>query len=240
MIFNALTGWLSRLQRILLPPHCLLCGNAGTADLDLCAGCIADLPCNVTACVCCARPLAIKTAAPCATCQSSQTRPFSRSFIPFCYKPPLNFLLIQLKFNRQLSHAHLLGNLFKTALAEHHRTLPDIIVPVPLHPLRLQERGFNQAVELARTTAHHFQIPLLINGLQRTRHTTPQTRLDAKRRRTNLKDAFSATGSFSGTRIALMDDIVTTGSTTSECARALQAAGATDIEIWAIAHTASV
>ena len=107
-------------------------------------------------------------------------------------------------------------------------------MPVPLHPRRLRERGFNQALELARAAAHCFGIPLWINGLRRVRHTLPQVRLDAHQRRTNPLGAFALGALLPGQRIALMDDVVTTASTIGECARVLRAGGATDIEIWAI------
>jgi len=108
---------------------------------------------------------------------------------------------------------------------------------VPLHPRRLRERGFNQALELARAAARRCGIPLWINGLRRVRHTVPQTQLDARQRQTNPLGAFALAAPLPGTRIALMDDVVTTASTVSECARVLRAGGATEIEIWAIGRT---
>ncbi len=111
---------------------------------------------------------------------------------------------------------------------------PDCIVPVPLHPLRLRERGFNQALELARAPACHFRIPLVATGLRRVRHTAPQTQLDARSRQTNPLGAFVLGRPVRGPRVALVDDVMTTGSTVAECARVLRAGGATEIEVWAI------
>lgn len=228
-----ITTWLGALERLILPPTCLLCGVAGETGLDLCAGCLDDLPRNPVACPRCATPLAAGGSDPCARCRA-QPPAFDRAFVPFRYQPPVDVLITRLKFGGRLACARLLGELFAAALAERGNPPPDGIVPVPLHPRRLRERGFNQSLELARTAARHFGIPLWIDGLRRVRHTVPQIQLDARQRQTNPLGAFALSKPLPGTRIVLMDDVVTTGSTINECARVLRAGGATDIEIWAI------
>lgn len=226
-----------RLQRLLLPPTCLLCGADGALGRDLCAGCAADLPYNRMACSGCAIPLAENSATGlCAECQA-QPRSFERTFAPFLYQPPVDFLIRGLKFDGHLSHARLLGDLFAAALAERAEPWPDCIIPVPLHPRRLRERGFNQAVELARPAARRFRIPLLADGLQRVRYTTQQTRLDAHRRQTNPLGAFAVGRQEIGARVAIIDDVMTTGSTVGECARVLRAGGASEVEVWALGRT---
>jgi len=231
-----ISAWLGRLERLILPPTCLLCGAVGVAGLDLCAGCLRDLPRNRTACPRCATPLPPGGIGACAHCRA-QPPDFDRAFVPFRYQPPVDFLITRLKFGGRLTCARLLGELFAAALAERSEPLPDCIAPVPLHPRRLRERGFNQALELARAAAHRCGIPLWINGLRRVRHTVPQTQLDARQRQTNPLGAFALAAPLPGTRIALMDDVVTTASTVAECARVLRAGGATEIEIWAIGRT---
>ena len=220
--------------RLVLPSVCLLCGAAGIEGLDLCPGCAADLPRNRDACPGCAQPEAHGL---CPRCQD-QPLPFARAFVPFRYRPPLDFLVRRLKFASQLGPARPLGMLFTEALAMRDGPLPDGIVPVPLHPLRLRERGFNQSLELARIAAHRFDLPVWHDGLHRIRYTTAQARLDAARRATNPLGAFAPGRSLAGQRLALFDDVVTTASTAAECARVLRAAGAIDIELWAIARTA--
>jgi len=217
----------------LLPPICLLCGATGTTDRDLCAGCDADLPRNARACPGCALPLAAGSNGDCEYCRA-RSFSFDRAFVPFRYRPPVDFLILGLKFTHRLSHARLLGELFAAALAERNAPPPDCIIPVPLHPLRLRERGFNQALELARPSARRFGVPLLANGLCRVRYTPPQTQMDASRRHDNPQGAFAANRPLSGRRVALMNDVVTTASTVAECSRILRASGAADIEIWAI------
>ncbi len=231
-VVNA-AAWRARFQRLLLPPICLLCGAAGAMGRDLCAGCAAALPRNAAACPGCALPLAAGQTGTCDDCRL-QPRSFDRVFAPFRYEPPLDFLICGLKFAGRLSHARLLSELFAAALAERNAPLPDCIVPVPLHPLRLRERGFNQALELARPAARFLRRPVLANGLQRVRHTARQTELDARRRQLNPLGAFAIGHPLPGVRVALIDDVMTTGSTVRECARVLRASGATDIEIWAV------
>ncbi len=238
MILRSLFAtWSTGLQELILPSICLLCGARSVTGQDLCPGCAADLPRNADACTHCALPLPAGQAGLCPCCQSHPLS-FDRAFVPFRYQHPVDFLIRELKFHGRLTHARLLGEQFAAALAERAAPPPDCIVPVPLHPRRLRERGFNQALELARIVARHSRIPLLASGLRRVRHTLPQTRLDARQRRTNPLGAFALGAPLSGSHVALMDDVITTASTVAECARVLRAGGAADIEIWAIGRAA--
>lgn len=230
----ALKSW-SALQSLLLPALCLLCGAAGAGGRDLCAACASDLPRNHAACPRCAEPLPAGWSALCARCQA-RAPAFDRAFIPFRYQPPLDFLIKGLKFGGRLAHARLLGDLFATALAERGGPWPDCILPIPLHPHRLRQRGFNQALELARAAAHHCQIVLWPDGLRRIRDTLPQTRLRAGQRQSNVLHAFALRAPLPGARVGLFDDVVSTASTVNECARLLRASGATGVEVWAIAR----
>lgn len=222
--------------RLLLPPTCLLCGAAGVGTRDLCADCAAELPRNLAACPRCAVPLPPSSSEICSRCCANPP-PFDRAFAPFLYQPPLDALIKHFKFGERLAQGRLLGDLFAVALAERGDPVPDCIVPTPLHPKRLRERGFNQAVELARAAARRFRIPLLMNGLRRVRYTLPQTQLDARSRRINPLGAFALGDSLPGLRVALMDDVITTASTMAECARVLRSGGATMIEAWAVGRS---
>ncbi len=230
-----LRAWLRTLEQQLLPPLCLLCGATGSHQRDLCAACAADLPRNEPACPTCALPVSMISPAPCHNC-TTQPPPFDHAFVPFRYQPPVNFLIRELKFNGRLHHARLLGEIFAEMAGQHFTSWPDCIIPVPLHPKRLQERGFNQALELVRRTAREFGIPVIAEGLRRVRYTPPQSSLNRQQRQSNLLGAFVSGTRLSGARIALFDDVITTGSTISECARVLREGGATDIAIWAIAR----
>lgn len=240
LLSGAWQWWLNQL----LPPTCLLCGAAGMSGRDLCAGCSADLPRNPAACPICATPCTTPVALaasqqPCSACHVNPP-PYDRTFAPFCYAYPLDFLIRQYKFGGRLSYGRLLSALFAEALLQRHVPLPDVIIPVPLHPRRLRERGFNQALELARPLARRFQIPIVAEGLQRVRYTQPQIRLNAQARQSNLLGAFALNIEpriLSAQRVALVDDVMTTTSTVSECARILRTAAVAELEIWVLART---
>jgi len=142
-----------------------------------------------------------------------------------------------LKYGKRLALADPLG----TALANVVSGDPilraaDVLVPVPLHPGRWSERGFNQAEELGRVAARRTAIPLR-RLVVRVRPTAPQTELDEEERRRNVRDAFAVSGAAAGLRVLLVDDVVTTGSTLRECARALRRAGARDVYAAVVART---
>lgn len=229
--------WLKKLQFTLFPPLCLLCGAEGAAERDLCAGCASDLPRNTQACNRCAMPLS----PPATVCGECLRHPpsFQRACAPFLYQTPVDFLIKGLKFHGRLAHARLLGELLGAELAARSEPLPQALIPLPLHPARLRERGFNQALELARPVARRLNVPLLNYG-RRIRHTPPQMTLNATARRANIRGAFQATGPLPVRHVAVLDDVLTTGSTLREFAAVLAAAGAETIEVWALARTVPV
>jgi len=222
-------------QRILLPPHCLLCDQRSDGVGDLCSGCRADLQRNRICCPRCALPL--QTPAPlCGECLQSEP-PFAAAFAPFVYAHPFDLLVTKLKFGRSLAAGRVLAGLWLAASNE-LPALPQMLVPVPLHPDRLRERGYNQALELARPLARVLRVPLKANLLERTRATPAQTNLDAKTRRRNMRGAFTinATGLPPAAHVALIDDVMTTGATLRECARVLKRAGVARVDVWVLAR----
>lgn len=226
-----------RIQRVFLPPHCLLCGQGGAAR-DLCRGCADDLARNRICCPRCALPL--HAPAPlCGECLQREP-PFAAAFAPFVYAHPLDLLVAKLKFGRSLAAGRVLAELWIDA-ADELPARPDAIVPVPLHPDRLRERGYNQALELARPLARALDIRLAAALLARVRATPAQANLDAKARRRNLRGAFEfrAEASHDGAvpaHVALLDDVMTTGATLRECARVLRRAGVARVDVWALAR----
>jgi ComF family protein len=115
--------------------------------------------------------------------------------------------------------------------------MPDLILPVPLHATRLRERGYNQAAEIARTVGRELSIPVDLRSCARVLATTPQSGLEQKARRRNVRGAFRVVRSPGADRIAILDDVVTTGSTVSELSKALLKAGAERVDVWAAART---
>jgi ComF family protein len=147
----------------------------------------------------------------------------------------VDHLLQQLKFNGRLEVAQLLGQVMADWLAAVSDASPDHFIPVPLHDSRLRERGFNQALELARPIAKRLGLPLDIHACRRTQATEPQTGLPRKARLKNIKGAFEVVRPVSG-HVVIIDDVMTTGSTAHELAKTLRQAGADRVEVWVCAR----
>jgi len=225
------------MTRALWPTRCLLCGDAGGDDIDLCRDCAADLSRNEPACSVCAEPLpAASEPRACGACLCDPP-PFSSSFVPFRYAYPLDHLVQGLKFRNELACGRVLGQLFTSCLLARGTPLPEAIVPVPLAFRRYRERGYNQASELALSIRRVTSVAITSNIAIRQRETAEQAGLDRKARRRNLTDAFAAVAPLRARHIAILDDVVTTGSTVRELAGVLMRAGAEQIEVWAIART---
>ena len=234
MVYN----WINNVQRLLYPSTCLLCGRPGADGLDLCPECRAELPRNHNPCRRCALPLPTDTPAGalCGECQKTPP-PFERCLAPFTYRSPLPELINGLKFRGRLAYSRLLAELLLPAVAEVAQEPPERIIPVPLHPTRLRERGYNQALELARPLSRHLGIPLELRYCRRIRSTQPQSGLEQKQRRRNIRGAFEISPEIQARHVALVDDVVTTGSTVAEIARQLKRRGVERVEVWALART---
>ncbi len=233
---DALRPW-ARLRAAfdrLWPAGCLVCGERAGND-DLCPACARELPWNRCACPRCALPLP----APAPACGHCQRRPppLAETRAVFRYAPPLDRLLPRLKFHRDLAAGRACVLHMAEALADAPR--PDALVPLPLHPARLRERGFDQALELARPLARALDLPLLDRALLRVRDTAPQSRLDAPARRRNLRRAFAIRpGVTLPAHVALVDDVMTTGATLHAAAETLLRAGVTRVDAWVCARVA--
>ena len=214
--------WAGMLLRQVFPSSCVFCGASGMErDLDLCTHCDRLLP----------------TAAEPAS---------ANQLVPFAYRWPMDRMIRDLKFHGDLRYARLLGLLLARAAklrvnsmgGSGASALPEAIVPMPLHAQRFRERGFNQAEKLARHAARELGLPLDTQSLVRVRHTPPQTAADAAERRRNMRGAFVARPAIPWRHVALLDDVVTTGSTLAAAQQALHQAGVLRVELWAIARAA--
>jgi len=230
------------LRLSLFPPVCLLCRLPGQNNMDICAACQADLALLGSSCNRCAEPLA-QSHSLCGRCQQSLPM-FDHVFAPYLYTQPITRLITGFKFRRQASAGHVLGNLLAEAVSKSHATeqisLPDCLLPVPLHPWRQIQRGFNQSAVLAkdigkRLSLDKTKLPVDIHLLQRIRKTQPQLGLSLKERRRNLEGAFKVKGK-PPRHIALVDDVMTSGSTVNECARLLKRAGCETVQVWVVAR----
>ncbi len=229
-------NWLNIIQDCLLPPTCLLCGNVGHGNRDLCLACQRDLPGNTQCCYQCAEVFDLPSPAPrlCGRCLSLRPA-FDETHAPFTHEGAMRHLVTSLKFRADYKNARLLGQL----LADHLSPAverPDLILPVPLHKARYRERGFNQAIEIARTVAKELQLPLDLDSCRRHRDTPHQTRLAAKQRRNNMKNAFTVVKPINARHVAILDDVMTTGSTAHALAAALKKAGVDRVAVWVCAR----
>ncbi|WP_210396854.1 ComF family protein [Motiliproteus sediminis] len=232
----------SLFDRLIFKPRCLLCQQPGDHDLPLCEGCHADLPWLTHACPRCAEQLPADTApsTPCGRCLAKPP-PVSRTLSTLRYDFPFNHLTHRYKDRADLPLLKLAARLFSERFAELiHDHPPDLILPVPLHRDRLHERGYNQAAELAYWIARDLKLPMRDDLLQRVLATPHQQGLSAKERRRNLRKAFSAELPAGVQRVAIVDDVITTGSTTNVVAETLiKAAGKRseiEVEAWSVAR----
>ena len=208
----------------LFAQDCLLCGQSGCKKI-LCHACADNLPRLPSShCQCCALP--IPSGNYCGRCLRHPPN-YDRALVPFSYNFPLDRLIQSLKYGHRLALATFLGN--ELAILAKEENI-DLVVPLPLHPSRLRERGFNQAQELARPVAQMLDKPLDAHTCQRIRPTFVQANLPWKERKKNMRNAFKCTHElFTGQRILLVDDVMTTGASLDECAHALKKHGAAEV-----------
>ena len=219
--------------RLLWPSRCLVCGECGDDALDLCPACMRALPWNRCACPSCAIPLPAPAVA-CGTCLQ-RPPPLTLVHAACVYASPLDRLLPRFKFHHDLAAGRLLAQLMAEACVVVPR--PDALVPIPLHRARLRQRGYDQALELAKPLAHALQLPLLDDLLLRTRATAPQSELDAVARRRNLRNAFAVRSHRPlPAHVVLVDDVMTTGATLHAAGQALRRAGVARVDAWVCAR----
>lgn len=230
--------WLETLLSATYPPVCVLCGAAGRTGPDICPGCAAALPLNTHPCPRCAEPLP-PAAPPGTLCGGCLRRApaFDACLAPFLYAPPVDWLVSRLKFHGQLAAGRVLAGLLGDRLPSRGADRPELILPMPLHPARLRERGFNQALELARPLGRRLGVPVAPDLARRVRAGQPQSSLAMARRRANVRGAFGLTGILEARHVAVVDDVLTTGASADELARTLKKAGAESVEVWVVART---
>jgi len=227
--------WLQNTQPSRRKGSCCLCSAQSEDTIDLCRACRNDFLRNPHACPGCARPLIHLSDKVCGHCVR-EPPPYT-AFAPFLYAEPLDRLIIDFKFHGRLYLGRTLGELLAAAAGQLTSPPPDVLVPVPLHPSRLRERGFNQAVELTRPLSRRLTVPVRPGSVRRVRHTPGQSGLSAKERRRNVRGSFRATVGFEGKRVGIVDDVLTTGATARELAKCLLEAGAGSVSVWTLART---
>lgn len=222
---------LSISQSLRLPVICTLCRHYHDKKQAVCDDCLSLFLPLTTGCKCCALPLIDDTFALCGHC-ISEPPAFDEIVAVYHLEEPLRTLLHQFKYHQGLHLTTLLANLMLTT---RHRIHSDCFIPVPIHPKRLQERGYNQAAELAKSLAHQMNTPYTTSLCYKIKNTTSQTTLTRLERQKNVRQSFVAKPCMYS-RITIIDDIVTTGSTAHELAQALKRQGAKHVQVWCFAR----
>ncbi len=230
-LFSTLAHRFGQLYSKLMPTPCLLCGTSNQGDC-LCPACCEQLPKLGHACPRCASPL--QQTALCGSCLNKSPEQ-DASFSLFRYHAPIDRLIVALKYHDAL----VLSHFFASQMAEQLKTrpLPHLLIPIPLHPKRLRERGYNQSLELAKQLSKQLNIPVRHDILIRIRDTPPQASLPFSERKNNMKQAFQINNTDIPSHIALIDDVLTTGHTVDVAAKTLRKIGVQNIEVWTVART---
>ncbi len=214
----------------LLAQDCLLCGADSRSGL-LCPACESDLPQLPRACCPrCALPTPVGEV--CGRCLSHPPQ-YDAGLAAFRYAFPVDRLIQTFKYERRLALADYLGRRLAALAAG---CAADLIIPVPLHPLRLRERGFNQALELARPVSRGCALAIDAHSCRRIRHTPAQVTLPWRKRAANVRGAFHCAADFSGKRLLVIDDVMTTGASLNELARTLKLHGALHVTLLVVAR----
>ena len=218
-----------RIKALLAPPQaCLLCLQ--DSDTLICDCCNADLP-HLDLQLCRHNLLNWPRVA-----NSLGPVAYQRLLALGLYQWPLDNLLTGLKFAQNLLAAKALAELFCQHVLRDCPDLPQVILPMPLHVSRYRRRKYNQAVEIARHIGRLAKLPVDCNVCVRCRATQPQTELSAAQRRRNLKGAFKVQGHLPYDKVALLDDVITTGATiNSLCQCLLERRPDLKIEVWTLA-----
>lgn len=222
-----------------LRENCFLCAASRIKNHGLCEACLKDLPwLPAKSCTKCGLSSGGQV---CGSCLSTPPY-FDATQAVFLYNYPIDAVIQRYKYGDTVSLSHTFGQLMseKICLVNSQENI-DLMIPMPMHPTRLKQRGFNQALEIAKVANQALnknnKTKLDYKSVKRQTLTPPQASLPLKNRVKNIKDAFKVNADFSGKRIAIVDDVMTTGASLNELAKTLKQAGATHVECWVIART---
>lgn len=220
--------------RLFFNQYCVLCRLHPAQINGVCEGCHQDLPWLLFPCPRCGQTRRTPNA-PCHSCDQ-QHYAFDFALAAFEYRFPLNAILPLIKQRHSLHHLGWLSRLLAEKIKDNELTLPDSILPVPMHLLDELRRGYNQAAILSEQLGKHLSLPVQYDALIKSKRTPHQHNLKATQRRANLQGAFQLKRSLPS-HIALVDDVMTTGSTLNELARLLKKQGVSRVDIWVLART---
>jgi ComF family protein len=234
---HAVPDWRDLLRQVgrhlldlIYPPQCPGCGRVGVLFCDRCRQLIRVYPTSV--CVLCGHPLPVRGR--CEACSATDS-PLDGVFPATIYAHPIRDAIHAFKYEGARDLADPLAE-WLYATWRLHALSADLVVPVPLHPKREAERGYNQATLLARELGRRVDVPVAHSGLIRTIRTRPQVGLGRDERRANIAGAFRCAGKVTDLRVVLIDDVCTTGSTLESCAAELKANGASQVVALTVAR----
>ena len=231
---------LNTFKQAVFVQNCLLCDAPQASIHAVCRPCLNDLPWQPkTSCPQCGLSSSGQL---CGSCISAPPD-FDITHSVFLYEFPIDKMMQRYKYGSSLN----IGDTFGRFLAEKikldvlNNNNVDLIIPMPMHPQRLKERGFNQALEIAKVLSRLLtkksREKLDFKSVARQTLTPPQASLPLKQRVKNIKGAFKVNAELKGKRIAIVDDVMTTGASLNELAKTLKKAGAAHVECWVIART---
>lgn len=252
-----------RLQRLIIGSCCVFCNRKSTLNRDICSSCEQLLMPRVVRksrnrvnflCALCGvetteylfehdlhdisdREAHLRHSYFCQKCQISNTL-FSGVLAPYRYQFPLDKIIKRLKYGQHRVLGRVLGEVL-ASFARSQGELPQVIVPVPMHPSRQHKRGYNQAADIARWCAKALDVPYRSQAATRVFDTGSMAGLSKSARQLRILGAFRATDEVKGLRVAIVDDVLTTGATARELARELYDTGALSVELWVLARTSS-
>jgi len=240
--------------RLNIGTYCALCARSAMPRIDLCGSCHQWLKSRrhmdsqgigTTLCLGCGRKQVGQYSASveqdyCGDCALEQGSSLRRIVAPYQYVYPFNELIKRIKYRQDRQLARVLGTLLAQAVL-HDTTdvLPEILLPMPLHPDRLQQRGFNQARDIAMWCGKRLDLPVPASQVSRIVDTGSLAGLNRQERRLRILGAFRACDALAGRRVAIVDDVLTTGASARELAREIYDSGAESVELWVLARTSS-
>ncbi|ODS23523.1 hypothetical protein AB835_08420 [Candidatus Endobugula sertula] len=219
----------------LVKHHCLLCHNTSQGRIcEFCEQQFLTIPTHC--CHCCGLPLEYEVSH-CGECIKNKPA-FDNTVIPYLYQAPLSTMIRHFKENHHFIAGKTLSQLFVTYIENYYqyRPLPQLLVPVPLHWKKQWRRGFNQAIFFSVHLSDRLNIPILKKA-KRIKYSNDQKYLNKKQRQKNLSHYFSLNTTLTTPHVAIIDDVVTTGSTTNALAKVLKQSGAKKVTVWALART---
>ena len=226
----------TQLKNWLFPGTCYACAKELKRESPrFCTSCLESLPYLDNACHRCGEPLFYSDSA-CGKCLS-RLPTFDQCFCPFIYETPISKQIQELKFSDHPKNISGIADLFLQELDAKQIALPEAIISVPMHVKGLRKRGFNQSLELAKITAKKLDIPLLSDHIKKIKDTERQTKQKLEQRRKNLSGCFMSIKKIEHKHVAIIDDVVTTGSTAEEISKILKKNGVDYIQVWGIAKT---